>query len=155
MEASEFPPEATGASETAENGQVAQTPVEQAAAALAALETSVGVSAPGEPGDLPPVKFDRTSVHRRILGHITDETNVTALGPRNTLAALTYDLVRAVNRTHPPPGRPRLEVEGKNSTEVAQLVYDHIDALIDAGLVVQREDGTYAMTDEGHLELAS
>jgi len=127
----------------------------QAAAVLDAHRIQITAPSTGEDADLPPVKFDRLSVERRVLGHVTDEVNITALGPRNTLAAITYDLMTDRNTTHPPSTHPRLEVDGVSTEEIAAAVLAHLTALQDAGLLEARADGTYAVTEAGHLELAS
>lgn len=128
------------------------------AEAVAAIDAAaeLQVTAAGGPGaDLPPVKLDREGVERRVLGHITDEEDTSALGPRNTLAALTYAIVRDQNTTNPPAGKPRLDVDGLSTAEAAQAVLDILELLIGEGLVKQRKDGSYELTDAGHLELAS
>jgi hypothetical protein len=135
-----------------------QDPVQIAAASVrAAAEAIVRVTAPVHPGDagLPPTAFDRLSVERRALGHITDEVDVTALGPRNTLAALTYALMTDANTTHPPAGLPRLDVDGATVEQVAQAVLDLLSRLVGAGLASQRPDGSYAVTEAGVAELAA
>lgn len=134
-------------------GESESNPVDSVVATLNALE-SVQVATAGGPGaDLPPVKFDRLSVERRVLGHVTDEVDTTALGPRNTLAALTYALVRDRNTTHAAGGNPRFEVDGMSVAESAQAVLDYLDDLKDAGLLVQRDDGSYEVTEDGLTEL--
>lgn len=131
----------------------------QVDAAVAAISSfaSAMVTAPGysDPKDLPPVKFDRLSVERRVLGHVTDEVDQTPLGPRNTLAAITYALMTDRNTTRPQGGQPRLETEGQTTAQIAQAVLDHLSRLVDAGLVEVNDDGEYALTDAGHLELRS
>lgn len=134
------------------NGNAA---VQEAVAALQSFSEAT-VTAPGyvEPENLPPVKFDRLSVERRVLGHITDEVDRDHLGPRNTLAALTHALMNDRHTTHPAGENARLDVSG-SVAEIAQTILGHLDALKDAGLVVQREDGSYKLTKAGHTELAS
>jgi hypothetical protein len=121
--------------------------------AAAAVSVSVG-SKPGT-ADMPEVKFDRLSIERRVLGHITDDVEHTVLGARNTLAALTYSIMRDRNTTHAPAPNPSLDIDGKSLVEVAQTIHEHVGKLTDAGLVAQREDGSYALTEAGHKELAS
>lgn len=133
------------------------TPEEAAAQVQAAAGAITEVTAPrlpGPPAELPPVLFDRLSVERRVLAFITDAFTV-PLGPRNTLAALTYDLMRDPHTTHPPEPNGRLEVDGRTVEEIAQTVLEHLTALIDAGLVELRDDESYAVTDAGRDELNS
>lgn len=129
----------------------------QAAAAAitqghADLQVMVGGSAGAE---LPEVVFDRLSIERRVLGHITDEVDFSPLGPRNTLAALTQALMTDRHTTNPPPGQPRLDVDGLTVAEVAQAILEHLDRLVDAGLVEQLADESYVLTEDGVRELAS
>lgn len=86
--------------------------------------------------------FDRLSVTRRVLGHVTDEVDIDAFGPRNTLEALSYALASDLNT--PLHGTP---------TEVAPEVQRHLDKLADAGLIKQRADDSYALTGAGLTEL--
>jgi len=134
----------------ASNAKVAAAAVQAAAGAI------TQITAPTVPGvaELPPVHFDRLGIERRVLAFITDGFTV-PLGPRNTLAALTYDLMRDPHTTHPPEPNGRLEVDGRTVEEIAQTVLEHLTALIDAGLVEQRDDESYAVTDAGRTELDS
>lgn len=132
----------------------AQAAAAQVKAAAGAITEVTAPTLPGPPAELPPVVFDRLSVERRVLAFITDGFTV-PLGPRNTLAALTYDLMRDPHTTHPPEPNGRLEVDGRTVEMIAQTVLDHLTALIDAGLVEQRDDGSYAVTDAGRDELNS
>jgi len=129
-------------------------PVDAAVAALDALQ-GIQVTVGGGPGaELPPVKFPRTSVERRVLGHVTDEVDLTALGPRNTLAALTYALVRDRNTTHPAGENAKLDTDGATTAQSAQLVLEHLQRLEDEGLV-EEDAGHYTVTDAGWTELRS
>jgi hypothetical protein len=80
--------------------------------------------------------FPRTSVHRRVLGHITPEVDRDDLGPRNTLEALTYALI---HDDHTEIGYP-------------EHVPAYLDALVNAGLATE-QDGVYAVTEAGWREL--
>ena len=129
-----------------------------AAAAAAASIDSYSTATVGTPGaedapDLAETVFPRLSVERRVLGNITDEVDVIRVGPRNTLAAITYALMTDVFTTNPPEGQPRLDIGGKSTEQVAQEVLDMLDALADAGLVEQRDDDSYAVTEAGQAEL--
>lgn len=134
----------------ASNAQVAAAQVKAAAGAI------TEITAPTVPGvaELAPVVFGRLSIERRVLAFITDGYTV-PLGPRNTLAALTYDLMRDPHTTHPPEPNGRLEVDGRTVEEVAETVLGYLTALIDAGLVEQREDGSFEVTDAGRDELSN
>jgi hypothetical protein len=83
--------------------------------------------------------FDRASVQRRVLGHITDENHV-GRGPRNTADRLSQELD-----------------EDPNSSFVADEddMQAILDELEDAGLVAARDDGTYEVTEPGRIELAN
>lgn len=127
------------------------------AAALAIVGTmaSLQVTTAGQPGaELADTHFPRLSTERRLLGHITDEVDITAFGPRNTLSALTYALMTDRNTTNPPESLPRLNVDGVTVVAVAQTVLDMLGALVEAGLVEDRGDGSYAVTGAGADELA-
>lgn len=128
-------------------------------AALNAIESSAAASltAPGYTDEdaLPPVKFPRLSVERRVLGHITDETDGSPLGARNTLAALTEALMRDPNTTRPRGGMAEALPIDRPLEDTATHILAMLTALTDAGLVEQREDGSYQVTDAGHVELAS
>lgn len=106
----------------------------------------------GEP-ELNETVFPRLSVERRVLGYITDEVDVIQIGPRNTLAAITYALMTDRQTTNPPEGTPRLETEGKDAAVIIEDVLGKLTALIDAGLVEQRQDQSYAVTEAGQAEL--
>lgn len=86
--------------------------------------------------------FDRLGVTRRVLGHVTDEVDVDAVGPRNTLEALSYGLATDANTP----------LHG-TSTEVAPEVQEHLDSLVEAGLLKVRKDGSYEVTAAGLTEL--
>lgn len=129
---------------------------EAAAAAISKGQADLAVTVAGAAGaELPEVAFDRLSVERRVLGHITEDVDQSWIGPRNTLAALTQALMTDRHTTSPPPGLPRLDVDGVSVAEVAQTVLEHLERLVDAGLVEQHADGSYALTDAGVHELAN
>ena len=133
----------------------APTAAQAAAAAINAAQATIELTVGGAPGaELAECVFDRLSVERRVLGHITDEVDADALGPRNTLAALTYALMRDPNTTRP-VGRPKLDIDGATLEQVATLVDEHLQRLVAAGLAAQREDGSFELTEAGHTELAS
>src|SRR5450755_178164 len=78
--------------------QTPAAPVDPVAAAVATLDELDGpganLSTPYDPNaDLPPVKFDRYSLERRVLGTVNDEEELTALGARNTLATVSHSLM--------------------------------------------------------------
>lgn len=131
--------------------------VSQALGELDAFETALSISTGQQRGsaDLPPVKLDRLSVERRVLGHITDEVEFAALGSRNTLAALTYSLVRDRNTTNAPPPNPSLSIDGKSTADVAGEILAILGVLEGHGLIARREDGSYELTEAGRTELAS
>ena len=131
--------------------------VDKALAALDDFEVALKVSTGQKDGhaEMPEVVLDRLSVERRVLGHITDEVEFTALGSRNTLAALTYSLMRDRNTTNAPPPNPSLDIKGKSVGEVAQAILDILTDLVSKGLAEVREDGAYALTELGHTELAN
>lgn len=105
-------------------------------------------------------KFDRQSVHRRVLQALTDEVDADVYGPRNSVPALGAHFA---NDPHTP------QVNAPSATEMARRyillpkgavtaesqVADHLHELIGAGLVEQRNDGTYALTDAGRVELVN
>lgn len=131
--------------------------VERALAQITDAETTASISVGQQSGtyDYPPVKVDRLSIERRVLGHITDEVEHSAIGSRNTLAALTYSISRDLNTTNPKdPTLPRLSTEG-GLGGIAQRIAEHIETLVGHGLVEKRDDGSYALTDAGHKELSS
>jgi hypothetical protein len=88
-------------------------------------------------------KFPRLSTTRRVLGHVTDEVDQSALGPRNTLTALAYALWRDDNT-------PEIGGELSDATVATK---EHLDQLVGAGLVEDRGDGSYGVTDAGWVEL--
>jgi hypothetical protein len=130
-----------------------------AAQAIISSQVAVAITSPGDPSaDAPPVVFDRLSVERRVLGAITDELHSDRLGARNSLPAIADFLITDPNTTHPPPPNPRLDIDGLTLGEQVQLVLNHLDALIDAGLVARDGDvadpaHTYHLTDAGRMEL--
>lgn len=128
------------------------------AAALDALKTAaaVEITVAGGPGaDLPKVVLGRESVERRVLGHVTDEVDRDALGPRNTLAAIYHAVSTDRNTTNPPNDKPRLNLDGLDVAQALQVVHDILEHLVTVGLLEQREDTSYALTDLGHYELAN
>ncbi len=82
--------------------------------------------------------FDRLSVERRVLGHVTEDDHV-GRGPRNTIDRLRLELEEDPNTRY--------------GGSVEQL-QDYLDALEEAGLVEQA-DGVYAVTEAGRVELAN
>jgi hypothetical protein len=95
-------------------------------------------------------KFDRLGLTRRVLGHITDEDHV-GRGPRNTAARLDQELDEDRNTPYrknvPDPENPEAVVPLK--------VQEHLDKLVEAGLVEKRDDDTYAVTEAGITELVN
>lgn len=80
--------------------------------------------------------FPRTSVTRRVLGHITPEVDRDDLGPRNTLHALTVGLI----------ADPHTEID------YPEQVPPYLAKLVDSGLVTEK-DGVYTVTEAGWREL--
>jgi hypothetical protein len=87
--------------------------------------------------DYEPV-FDRDSFERRVLAFVTDEEDATAspIGavPRNSIPAVAH----AMRRDHPDLGEQDVEAA--------------LAKLVDGGLVEQRDDGTYGLTEDGFVE---
>lgn len=84
-------------------------------------------------------KFDPLSVERRVLGHVTDDDHV-GRGPRNT------------------PERLALELQEDPFSRFAgnlDQMQGYLQSLESAGLVHKRDDGTYEVTEAGHIELAN
>ena len=77
-----------------------------------------------------------------------------ALGPRNTLTALTHSLMTTPCVTSTPEGVEALDID-RPLEQIAQTVLNRLNDLVGAGLVEQREDGSYVWTDAGRLELGS
>jgi hypothetical protein len=133
-------------------------PVDPVAAAVATLDALEGpganLSTPYDPNaDLPPVKFDRYSLERRVLGTVNDEEELTALGARNTLATVSHSLINDRNVTHPrAPMVEALDISGGSAAAIG-IVYEKLTALVDADLL-DLEDGIYHKTDAGNAELA-
>ena len=106
-------------------------------------------------------RFARDSVHRRVLGSITDETDLTQLGARNTVPALAYFLARDTDTPQITPlSKTELQLRAPGqqvNTGSAPVAEDQVEAvleqLVKAGLVVQRDDGSYQHTDAGVVEL--
>jgi hypothetical protein len=84
--------------------------------------------------------LDRLSVERRVLGHITDEHHA-GRGPRNTFARLDQELGED----------PHTDYEEGNVDRLDAMLAE----LIDEGLVEERDNGTYGLTDAGFTELAN
>ena len=84
--------------------------------------------------------FDPAGTTRRVLGHITDEDHV-GRGGRNTTARLAQELAED----------PFTAIGGGQDDQVQK----HLDDLVEAGLVEERDDGTYGVTDAGRVELAN
>jgi hypothetical protein len=80
--------------------------------------------------------FPRTSVTRRVLGHITDEVDKTELGPRNSLAAITAGVI----------ADPHTEIHHE------EQVPPYLDAIVDSGLATFHA-GVYTVTEAGWREL--
>lgn len=83
--------------------------------------------------------FDPLGTERRVLGFITQEDHA-GRGPRNTVDRLAYELAE-----------DEYTAVEWNETDVVQA---HLDALEEAGLVEQN-DGVYAVTEAGLIELNS
>jgi hypothetical protein len=85
-------------------------------------------------------KFSRDSYTRRVLAFTTDQEDSTATPepgavPRNTPFAIMWSM--------------RTDHPGKTE----ENVHDELLKLVEAGMVQQRDDGTFALTDDGHVEL--
>ena len=98
------------------------------------------------------------SVERRVLCAITNELYSERLGARNTLPAIAAFLLNDPNTTSPPPPNARLNIQGLTLEQQVQLILDHLNRLITAGLILR--DGninnpahTYHLTDSGIAEL--
>jgi hypothetical protein len=83
-------------------------------------------------------RFDPEGATRRVLGFVTQEEHQGR--PRNTTAILVEDLA---DDPHSPFEYNEVEA-----------VQKHLDVLEEAGLVEQ-DDGIYAVTDAGRVELAN
>ena len=92
-------------------------------------------------------KFEPLSVTHRVLAHITDLVDgPSGSRPRNTVDAMAFSLI--AEPAAPGISGPTLELaEAQVQTEV--------DKLTDAGFVIQRDDGTLALTDDGKIELSN
>lgn len=141
---------------------------EATAVSAAAAEAIIGsqaiatITAPeGElPEDAAPVKFDRLSVERRVLGTINDDPHTERLGPRNSLPAIADFLLSDPNTTNPPAPNQKLDVAGLPLAEAVQMVLDNLDRLVEAELVSRDGDvsdpaHTYHLTEAGVAELES
>jgi ribosomal protein S19E (S16A) len=80
--------------------------------------------------------FDRLGIHRRVLGHITDEDHV-GRGPRNTADRLTEELGED----------PFTPFDGSEDD-----VQEYLDDLEASGLVSKDAD-VYTVTEAGQYEL--
>lgn len=107
-----------------------------------AKERSAWTPQPQEEPDEHPVGFaplfPRLGTHRRVLGHVTPEVDRTAYGPRNTLPALTYALVR----------------DDETDISYPEQIPQYLADLVQAGLLTEA-DGTYTVTDRGWQELTN
>lgn len=83
--------------------------------------------------------FDRMGLTRRVLGFVTDEDHL-GLGPRNTHDLIARDMAGDVNS-------PQVTWDDSSRVQPA------LDKLVEAGLLEQREDGSYAVTEAGRVEL--
>jgi hypothetical protein len=93
--------------------------------------------------DYTPV-FDRDSRARRVLAHITDEEDAAAGGvPRNTAETLTRVLA-ADDKS------PDFDLDPEQSLPTVEA---QLDRLVEAGLVSQRKDGSYKLTEDGYREV--
>jgi hypothetical protein len=86
--------------------------------------------------------FNPLGVHRRVLGHVTDEDHV-GRGPRNTVERLAQELVED----------PNTSIQG--TLDVHQKVAAYLHDLQAVGLVLQRDDDTWVVTDAGYAELSN
>jgi hypothetical protein len=85
-------------------------------------------------------EFERLSVERRVLGHITDQEHV-GRGPRNTVERLAQELAED----------PWTDIGFGQEDSVQEYLND----LETHGLIEKRADGTYALTEAGEIELAN
>lgn len=84
-------------------------------------------------------KFDRLSTERRVLGFVTTEVDIDALGPRNTFHALQVGLTADDNTAY---------------TGHDEQLQSYLGSLIEAGLLSEA-DGVYTVTDAGWTELVN
>jgi hypothetical protein len=83
-------------------------------------------------------QFDRLSVERRVLGHVTDLDH-SGRGPRNTPQRLSQELAEDPN----------------TAFDFGEDVQGYLDDLEAHGLLARREDGSYEVTQAGQVELAN
>lgn len=95
---------------------------------------------PGQPGAYEP-KFVRESVTHRILAHITDENDLLGgvYAPRNTPDMVGKAVI--------PDKDTAVSTQEQVETEFAKLK--------EAGLIEQRDDGSYGKTRDGWVELVN
>ncbi len=110
-------------------------PAEQAAIATFEQGVYVGTSGEMDASIMRPVKFDRLSLGFRVLGSIIEQVELDALGPWNTLPALTYLDMRDPARTNPPSTHGCPDGLAQPWAQVAPAVRDRLNALVAAGLV--------------------
>jgi hypothetical protein len=101
-------------------------------------DTAEGDLHPDQVEDYEP-HFDRASIQRRVLGYITDDDHV-GRGPRNTADRLNQELDED-------PFSPYVADDDD--------VQAYLDELVEAGLVEDRGDGTYGVTEPGRIELVN
>jgi hypothetical protein len=92
--------------------------------------------------------FPRDSNTRRVLQFVTDEEDAFAVfgagtAPRNTTPAIAAAMFQDENS----PG-----VSSEDYDEACAQVQEELDALVEAGLVEQRDDGSYGLTKDGWVE---
>lgn len=140
----------------------APSPAAAAAAAITGSRLAAQITTP--PGDLPddapPVKFDRLSVERRVLGTVNDDLYTEQLGSRNNLASIADFLLTDPHTTHCQPPNERLNVEGLTVEQAVGLVLEKLENCVQAGLLERRGDvndpaHTYHLTEAGCAELSS
>lgn len=81
--------------------------------------------------------FERNGTTRRVLAFITDEKHVGR--SRNTVEVIAEDMA----------DDPNSAVESNETATIQK----HLDQLAAAGLAEEREDGTWAVTEAGEVEL--
>lgn len=83
--------------------------------------------------------FERNGTTRRVLVFMTDEEHMGR--PRNTAEVIAEDMA----------DDPNSAVESNETAAIQK----HLDQLAAAGLAEEREDGTWAVTEAGEVELAN
>lgn len=92
-------------------------------------------------------EFDPLGVTHRVLSMITDDVDSSAGNrPRNTIEALAWAMI-------PEPIIP--EISGPSLEEGMDQVQEEVNKLVAAGFVAEHDDGTYALTDDGMVELCN